>query len=100
VLLDLITVKFLAGYSTRPIHVFGLFGLISTTVGAVWTAYLGFQRLVFHIPLGNRPVLLLTILLTVIGVQFISLGLLGEMLARTYHESQEKPIYSVRDVTD
>jgi len=99
VMLDLMTVKFLAGYSTRPIQVFGLFGLVSTIIGVVWTAYLGFERLVFHRPLANRPVLLLTILLTVIGVQFISLGLLGEMLARTYHESQGKPIYSVRDVS-
>jgi glycosyltransferase involved in cell wall biosynthesis len=98
VLLDLMTVKFLAGYSTRPIQVFGLVGLTSAVVGGVWTAYLGFERIVFARPLANRPVLLLTILLTVIGVQFISLGLLGEMLARTYHESQGKPIYSVRDV--
>lgn len=99
VLLDLMTVKFLAGYSTRPIQVFGLFGLISAVIGALWTAYLGFERLVFHRPLANRPVLLLTILLMVIGVQFITLGLLGEMLVRTYHESQAKPIYSVREVT-
>jgi glycosyltransferase involved in cell wall biosynthesis len=99
VLLDLLTVKFLSGYSTRPIQVFGVLGMVSTLIGVVWTAYLGFERLVFHRPLANRPVLLLTILLTVIGVQFISLGLLGEMLARTYHESQAKPIYSVREVS-
>jgi glycosyltransferase involved in cell wall biosynthesis len=98
VMLDLLTVKFLAGYSTRPIQVFGLLGLVSTMVGGLWTVYLGVERLLFHRPLANRPVLLLTILLTVIGVQFISLGLLGEMLARTYHESQAKPIYSVREV--
>lgn len=98
VMLDLMTVKFLAGYSTRPIQVFGLVGLVSALIGGLWTAYLGFERIVFARPLANRPVLLLTILLTVIGVQFISLGLLGEMLARTYHESQAKPIYSVREV--
>jgi glycosyltransferase involved in cell wall biosynthesis len=100
VLLDLLTVAFLRGYSTRPIQVFGLFGLASTVVGGVWTAYLGFERLVLHRPLANRPVLLLTILLIVIGVQFVSLGLLAEMMARTYHESQAKPIYRVRDVSD
>jgi glycosyltransferase involved in cell wall biosynthesis len=99
VLLDLLTVKFLSGYSTRPIQVFGVLGMVSTLIGVVWTGYLGFERLMFHRPLANRPVLLLTILLTVIGVQFISLGLLGEMLARTYHESQAKPIYSVREVS-
>lgn len=100
VMLDLLTVRFLSGYATRPIQVFGLLGVISTAVGGVWTAYLGFERLVFHRPLANRPILLLTILLIVIGVQFISLGLLGEMLARTYHESQAKPIYHVREVRD
>lgn len=100
VILDLLTVRFLSDYSTRPIHVFGLFGLISLTVGGLWTAYLGFERLVFHRSLANRPILLLTILLVVIGVQFISLGLLGEMLARTYHESQAKPIYQVREARD
>lgn len=100
VLLDLMTVKFLAGYSTRPIQVFGLVGLVSATVGILWTAWLGFERIVFLRPLANRPILLLAILLTVIGVQFISIGLLGEMLARTYHESQEKPIYNVREVTE
>jgi glycosyltransferase involved in cell wall biosynthesis len=100
VMLDLMTVKFLSGYSTRPIQVFGFLGLISTTVGVLWTAYLGFERLVFQRPLADRPVLLLTILLTVIGVQFISLGLLGEMLARTYHESQAKPIYSIREIAE
>lgn len=100
VLLDLLTVTFLRAYSTRPIQVFGLVGLLSAVVGGLWTAYLGFERLVLHRPLANRPILLLTILLTVIGVQFVSLGLLGEMLARTYHESQAKPIYRVRDVAE
>jgi glycosyltransferase involved in cell wall biosynthesis len=100
VLLDLLTVTFLRAYSTRPIQVFGLVGLVSAAVGGIWTAYLGFERLVMHRPLANRPILLLTILLTVIGVQFVSLGLLGEMLARTYHESQAKPIYRVRDVAE
>jgi glycosyltransferase involved in cell wall biosynthesis len=98
VLLDLMTVKFLAGYSTRPIQVFGLVGLISAATGLALTAYLGFQRLVLHYPLADRPLLLLAILLAMIGVQFISIGLLGEMLARTYHESQAKPIYTVREV--
>ena len=98
VLLDLLTVKFLSGYSTRPIHVFGLLGLGLTLVGGVWLSYLGFERMVLGRPLANRPVVLLTILLVVIGVQFVSIGLLGEMLARTYHESQDKPIYRVRDL--
>jgi len=62
-------------------------------VGSVLLAWLGAQRLFFGVPLASRPIVLLAILLVVTGVQFITLGLLGEMLARTYHESQDKPIY-------
>jgi glycosyltransferase involved in cell wall biosynthesis len=98
VLLDLLTVKFLSGFSTRPIQLFGLVGLLCATAGIVLTAELGFERLVLGVRLANRPVVLLAILLVVVGVQFVSLGLLGEMLVRTYHESQAKPIYRVREV--
>jgi glycosyltransferase involved in cell wall biosynthesis len=100
VLLDLVTVKFLSGFSTRPIQFFGLFGLLLTIVGFGLTAELGFERLVLGIPLGGRPIVLLAILLGVVGVQFVSMGLLGEMLMRTYHESQAKPIYRVRELRD
>jgi glycosyltransferase involved in cell wall biosynthesis len=98
VVLDLLTVKFLSTYSTRPIHVFGSLGLLSTFVGTGLTVYLGIQRLVFNIGLEGRPILLLGILLMVIGIQFITMGLLGEMLVRVYHEAQRKPIYVVREV--
>jgi glycosyltransferase involved in cell wall biosynthesis len=100
VLLDLVTVKFLSGFSTRPIQFFGLFGLFLTIVGFGLTAELGFERLVLGIPLGGLPIVLLAILLGVVGVQFVSMGLLGEMLMRTYHESQAKPIYRVRELRD
>ena len=98
VLLDLLTVKFLSGFSTRPIQLFGLFGLICAAAGLGLTAYLGFERIVLGVRLANRPLVLLAILMAVVGVQFVSLGLLGEMLVRTYHESQAKPIYRVREV--
>ena len=98
VLLDLLTVKFLSGFSTRPIQLFGLFGLVSAAAGLGLTAYLGFERIVLGVHLANRPLVLLAILMAVVGVQFVSLGLLGEMLVRTYHESQAKPIYRVREV--
>jgi glycosyltransferase involved in cell wall biosynthesis len=98
VLLDLLTVKFLSGFSTRPIQLFGLVGLPFAVAGALLTAELGFERIVLGVRLGGRPIVLLAILLVVVGVQFVSLGLLGEMLVRTYHESQAKPIYRVRDV--
>jgi glycosyltransferase involved in cell wall biosynthesis len=100
VVLDLVTVKFLSGYSTRPIQLFGLVGLAFALVGFGLTAELGFERIVLGIRLGGRPIVLLAILLGVVGVQFISIGLLGEMVMRTYHESQAKPIFRVREVRD
>ncbi len=100
VLLDLLTVKFLSGFSTRPIQLFGLFGLICAAAGLGLTAYLGFERIFLDVRLANRPLVLLAILMAVVGVQFVSLGLLGEMLVRTYHESQAKPIYRVSEVVN
>ena len=98
VILDLLTVKFLSGFSTRPIQLFGLVGLVCASAGFVLTGELGFERIFLGVRLAGRPVVLLAILLVVVGVQFVSLGLLGEMVVRTYHESQAKPIYRVREV--
>ena len=96
-ILDLLTVRFLSGYSTRPIQVFGLMGLVMGALGAAWTAILVFEKVVLGRQLGDRPALWLAVLLVVVGVQLVSLGLLGEMLARTYHESQGKPIYLIKE---
>ena len=98
VLLDLITVKFLSSYSTRPIQVFGGIGLACGLVGLVITSILGFERLFLGVPLAQRPLVWLGILLTLMGLQFITMGLLGELLVRTYHESQNKPVYRVAEV--
>jgi glycosyltransferase involved in cell wall biosynthesis len=98
VLLDLITVKFLSSYSTRPIQVFGAIGLPCGFIGLVITGVLGFERLFFGVPLSQRPLVWLGILLTLMGLQFITMGLLGELLVRTYHESQNKPVYRVAEV--
>jgi hypothetical protein len=97
VVLDLVTVKFLSVYSTRPIHVFGVWGVVLGGIGAMILASLGFEKVVLGHPLAGRPILLLAGLLVVTGVQLVTMGLLGEMLARTYHESQGKPIYLVAD---
>lgn len=97
VILDLITVKFLLTYSSSPIQIFGLIGLVSGFFGSVWTGYLVVQRLFFDIPLSGRPALLLAVMLIFLGIQFISLGLIGELLIRTYHESQRKPIYVIKE---
>ncbi len=95
--LDLLTVRFLSGYSTRPIQVFGAIGVLLGALGTVWTAVLVFEKVILGYSLGNRPALLLAVLLVVVGVQFVSLGLIGEMIARTYHESQGKPIYVIKE---
>ena len=68
--------------------------------GFALAGYLTIQRLFFAIPLSNRPILLLAILLIFIGIQFISMGLLGELQVRTYHESQGKPIYYIKEIIE
>ncbi|MCB0046635.1 MAG: glycosyltransferase family 2 protein [Caldilineaceae bacterium] len=100
VVLDLITVWFLGSYATRPIQVFGSLGLISSAAGVLVGLYLTGLKLFNHQDIGSRPLLLLAVLLVVIGVQLITMGLLGEMITRTYFESQNKPIYYVREVVN
>ncbi|CAK8724169.1 MAG: Glycosyltransferase involved in cell wall bisynthesis [Candidatus Electronema aureum] len=98
VVLDLMTVKFLLSYATRPIHVFGMLGMFSGGLGFALALLMTIQRTFFGMPLSDRPLLLLAVLLLFMGIQFISIGLLGELQVRTYHESQGKPIYVVRKV--
>ncbi len=96
VVLDLMTVKFLLGFSKRPIHLFGPVGLGSVAIGFLIMAKLTIERLFFQVPMGNRPMLSLAVMLVIIGLQFVVFGLLAEVLARTYYESQNKKIYVVR----
>jgi len=98
VLLDLLTVRFLLSYSTRPIQIFGGLGLLSFLVGTALGVYLTFVKLALGQDIGSRPLLLLAVLLMLVGVQLITMGLLGELVVRTYYESQGKRIYVVRDV--
>ena len=101
VILDLLTVKFLLSYSTRPLQIFGLIGLAMALLGVLAGMWLTFVK--FFGPgqaIADRPLLLLAILLIFTGVQLVTLGLLAEMQARTYHESQKKPIYVIREVLD
>ncbi|MBI4537275.1 MAG: glycosyltransferase family 2 protein [candidate division NC10 bacterium] len=98
VILDLITVKFLLSFASKPIQVFGLLGLGATAAGLFIGLYLTILKLGFGAQIGGRPLLFLGILLIVVGVQFIVMGLLGEMLVRIYHETQRKPIYLVKRV--
>jgi glycosyltransferase involved in cell wall biosynthesis len=96
VILDLITVKFLLQYSARPIHFFGGIGMASGVIGFLIAFVMTIQKVFFDMPMGDRPLLLLAVLLMFIGLQFITFGLLGELMTRTYHEAQNKPIYVVR----
>ena len=97
VVLDLLTVKFLISYSTRPLQIFGLLGLGMGLLGAIICGYVAYMRL-FGFQSADRPILQLGILLVFTGVQLLTMGLLAEMLARTYHESQGKPIYAIREI--
>jgi glycosyltransferase involved in cell wall biosynthesis len=98
VILDLLTVKFLISYSTRPVQIFGLLGMVMGLLGVLVCAYMAYLKIVYNPGIGNRPLLLLGILLIFTGVQLVTLGLLAEMQARTYHESQDKPIYVIREI--
>jgi glycosyltransferase involved in cell wall biosynthesis len=100
VMLDLLTVKFLLSYSTRPLQIFGLVGGAMGLLGAIVTGYLAYERLFAYQSIANRPLLLFGILLIFTGIQLITLGLLAELQSRTYHESQNKPIYVIREVRE
>lgn len=100
VILDLLTVKFLLSYSTRPLQMFGLIGVPIGLLGFAITAWLSYERLFGNESLANRPLLLLGVMLIFVGVQFVTMGLLGEIMSRTYHESQDKPTYAIREVRD
>jgi glycosyltransferase involved in cell wall biosynthesis len=100
VILDLLTVKFLISYSTRPLQMFGGVGFAMGTLGTIICAWLAYLRLFGNESIANRPLLLLGILLILGGVQLLTLGLLAELQARAYHESTNKPIYAIREIRD
>lgn len=107
VLLDLVTILFLRRYSARPMHLFGGLGIVSMSVGVLIGLYLTWIKIwggiqggaagFRSVKIGDRPLLMLSILLVILGVQFLVMGLLAELVVRTYHESQDKPIYYVRE---
>lgn len=100
VILDLVTVKFLLSYSTRPLQIFGLIGGVMLFGGLVVSAYLAYVRLFAYQSIANRPLLLLGVLLIFTGVQLVTIGLLAEVQSRTYHESQDKPVYVIREIRE
>ncbi len=98
VVLDLVTVKFLLTYATRPLQVFGKWGIVLGGIGFIYALYLTFLKLAYGEALANRPGLMLAVLMILTGVQLISMGLIAELQARTYYEAQDKPVYTVRYV--
>jgi glycosyltransferase involved in cell wall biosynthesis len=100
VFLDLIIVKFLLDYSTRPLQFFGLLGMGGAGLGSLMACFLAYEKFYLHkaIMTEHGPLMLLAVALFISGVQFISMGLLGEIISRTYYESQNKPIYALREV--
>ncbi len=100
VFLDLIIVKFLLDYSTRPLQFFGLLGVGSAGLGSLLACFLAYEKIYQHkaIMAEHGPLMLLAVALIMSGAQFIAMGLLGEIIARTYYESQNKPIYALREV--
>lgn len=100
VVLDLLTVFFMKKFLTRPMHVFGLLGMVSTTVGILLGLYLTFLKLGLGQNIGERPLLILSVVLLLTGIQLFCFGLLGELMMRTYHESQGRPIYRVREIAE
>ncbi|MEO0759819.1 MAG: glycosyltransferase family 2 protein [Cyanobacteria bacterium J06648_16] len=98
VIMDLLTIYFMKTFLTRPMHVFGPFGLMSIASGIGLSIYLAFEKLVLANDIGDRPLLMLAVVLFISGIQLLSFGLLAEMVMRTYHESQKRPIYRVREV--
>jgi hypothetical protein len=100
VVFDLITVKFLLDFSHRPLQVFGLAGFSMGAIGFALGLYLTWVKFGLGQPIAGRPLLLLATLLMVFGVQLVSLGLIGELQARTYHENRTAPPYAIREKLD
>ena len=97
VVLDLVTVKFLLSYSNKPIHLFGGSGVLLMLLGGLDLFYLFIRRTFFSIPASTSPLLMIGVMFVIMGFQSILMGLIAELLARTYHESQQKPTYTIRE---
>jgi glycosyltransferase involved in cell wall biosynthesis len=97
VVFDLMTIKFMASYQTKPIYVFGTFGVLAFAVSLLAGLYAVFLKLIHKADFVQTPLPILAIVMFAVGIQFLLMGLLAEMLVRTYHESQAKSIYAVRE---
>lgn len=100
VVLDLITVKFLGSFSTKPIYIFGSLGLLSAAGSIILGLTVIYQKLNFKTDMSGNPLLILTAVLIIATIQFILMGLLAELLVRTYHESQNRPTYVTKEILE
>lgn len=100
VLMDLLTIFAIKKFLTRPMHGFGVIGLASIALGTLVGLYLTFLKLALGQSIGDRPLLILAVVLFLAGIQLLSFGLLAELGMRTYHESQNRPIYRIREVVE
>ena len=102
VILDLITIKFLGSFSTKPIYLFGGLGLVTALGAIVCGLAVLYQKFISsgHLAMNRNPLLTLTALLIATTIQFILMGLLAELLVRTYHESQNRPTYVIREILE
>jgi glycosyltransferase involved in cell wall biosynthesis len=98
VILDLFTVKFLLNYSHKPMRLFGWVGMLLISGGGAMLLYLFIRRMLQEIAVLGSPIFQLGVMLLILGTQSILMGLIAELLARTYHESQSKPTYTIRTV--
>jgi len=98
VILDLILIMFLLNYTSRPFHIFGFLGISSFTIGFIVALYLSVLKIFYEVSLSARPLLLMSVVLIIFGIQLITMGLLSELIIRNYYESQNKTVYIVKEV--
>ena len=98
VILDLILIKFLLNYTSRPFHIFGFLGISSFAIGFIVALYLSVLKIFFEVSLSARPLLLMSVILIIFGIQLMTMGLLSELIIRNYYESQNKTVYIVKEV--
>ena len=98
VILDLITVKFLGSYADKPIYLFGGTGFILSAISLLVLIFLGIRRIFWKISVMESPLFMLSVMVFILGFQSILMGLIAELLVRTYHESQGKTVYHIREM--
>lgn len=100
VILDLITIKFLASFSTKPIHIFGGLGFLSFIASLLSGGTVVGMKIFSHYSMNRNPLLMISLMLMIASIQFVLMGLLAEIMVRTYHESQDRPIYVIEKIVE